>query len=94
MSRPSHFNRINPDQSVAICIREQAEKLVNYDHHVVKVNGRAGVMLTYEWMPVEEHQGPFLLTVVFHHILGHPSAPEEVQALVSELSFQVRGQPR
>jgi len=94
MSRPSHFNRINPDQSVAICTREQAEKLVNYDNHVVKVNGRAGVMLTTEWMPMEEHQGPFLLTVVFHHILGHLSASEEIQALVSELSFRVRGRPR
>lgn len=94
MSRPSHFNQINPDQSVAICTREQAEQLVNYDHHVVKVNGRSGVMLTNEWMPVEEHQGLFLLTVVFHHITGHPTAPEEIQALVNGLSFRVRGQPR
>lgn len=94
MSRPPNFNRINPDQAVAICTREQAEQLVNFDHHVVDVNGRAGVMLTYEWMPVEEHQGPFLLTVVFHHTAGHPSAPEEIQFLVGGLSFRVRGQPR
>ena len=94
MSHSSSFNRINPDQAVAICTREQAEQLVNHDHHVVDIHGRKGAMLTYEWMPMEEHQGPFVLTVVFHHTAGHPSAPGEVQSLVNSLSFQVRGQPR
>jgi hypothetical protein len=91
---PNSFNRIQPDQAIAICTREQAEQLVNYDHHVVQVDGRAGVMLTYEWMPLEEHTGPFLLTVVFRHVQGHPAAPAEIQSLVDGLRFQVRGQPR
>ena len=94
MSRSSNFNRINPDQAVAICTRQQAEQLVRFDRHVVEVNGRKGVMLTYEWMPVEEHPGPFLLTIVFHSIEGHPDAPDEIQQIVSGLSFRVRGQPR
>jgi len=94
MSRPSNFNQIYPDQAIAICTREQAEQLANYDHHVVYVNGRAGVLLTYEWMPFEEHTGPFVLTVVFHHANQHPSAPENIQAIVDELRFQVRGQAR
>ncbi len=94
MSRSSNFNRIHPDQAVAICTREQAEQLVHFDHHVVDVNGRNGVMLTYEWMPVEKHPGPFLLTVVFHSVAGHPPAPDEIQHIVSGLSFRVRGQPR
>ena len=51
-------------------------------------------MLTYEWMPVEEHTGPFVLTVVFHHTEKHPRAPESIQTIVEELAFQVRGQPR
>ena len=88
------FNQIYPNQATAICTREQAEQLVNYDHHVVYVNGRAGVMLTYEWMPVEEHTGPFLLTIVFHHTEKHPPAPGQIQALVDGLRFQIRGQPR
>ena len=92
MRRP--FNPIHPDQAVAICTRQQAEKLVDYDHHVVQVNGRAGVMLTYEWMPLVEHTGPFLLTVVFHYAEKHPPAPGEIQAIVDGLSFQIRGQPR
>lgn len=88
------FNQIYPNQAVAICTREQAEQLVHYDHHVVRVNGRPGVLLTYEWMPVEEHTGPFVLTVVFHHAEKHPNAPEAIQSIVNELNFQVRGQPR
>jgi hypothetical protein len=88
------FNRIYPNQAVAICTREQAEQLVNYDHHVVLVAGRPGVMLTHEWMPVEEHAGPFVLTIVFQHAEKHPRAPEAIQAVVDELEFQIRGQPR
>ena len=92
MSRP--LNQIYPDQAIAICTREQAEKLVNYDHHGVDVNGRAGGMLTYQWMPLEEQTGPFVLTVVFRFAEKHPRAPEAIQAVVDELHFQVRGQPR
>ncbi len=92
MSRP--FNQIYPNQAIAICTREQAQHLVNYDHHVVVVHGRMGVMLTYEWMPLEEHEGPFILTIVFHHAEKHPRAPDEVQSVVDGLTFQVRGQPR
>lgn len=92
MSKP--LNQIYPNQAIAICTREQAQQLVDYDHHVVHVNRRPGVMLTYEWMPVEEHAGPFVLTVVFHHAEKHPRAPKAIQSLVDELHFQIRGQPR
>ena len=91
---PQPFNQIYPNQSIAVCTREQAEQLVKYDHHVVEVNGRVGVMLTYEWMPVEAHTGPFVLTVVFHHTEKHPRVPQGIQSIVDELRFQVRGQPR
>lgn len=94
MSRPSNFNQIYASQAVAICSREQAAQLANYDHHCVSVSGKVGVLLTYEWMPIEEHAGPFLLTIVFHHAEAHPPAPAEIQAIVDRLKFQVRGQPR
>jgi hypothetical protein len=88
------FNQIYPNQAVAICTRTQAIQLVEFDHHVVEVNRRPGIMLTYEWMPVEEHTGPFVLTVVFQHAEKHPRAPQAIQSIVDELTFQVRGQPR
>lgn len=91
---PKPFNQIYPNQAIAVCSREQAEQLVHYDHHVVRVKGRLGVLLTYPWMPLEEHTDPFVLTVVFHHAEKHPQAPEMIQAIVDELTFQVRGQPR
>ncbi|MFN8413706.1 MAG: hypothetical protein U0Z26_15090 [Anaerolineales bacterium] len=92
MSRP--LNQISTDQAVAICTREQAAQLVAYDHHVVVVLGKPGVMLTREWNPIEEKQGPFILTVVFHGVEKYPSVPETVQRIVDALRFQVRGQPR
>jgi hypothetical protein len=88
------FNQIYPYQAVAICTREQAQQLVNYDHHVLEVSGRLGVMLTYGWMPINEHAGPFVLTVVFHHAEKHPRAPQEIQSIADRLTFQMRGQPR
>lgn len=91
---PRSFNQLHPHQATAICTPQQAEQLANYDHHVVHVNGRPGVMLTYAWMPVEEHTDPFVLTVVFHYAEKHPSAPKEIQSIVDGLQFQIRGQPR
>ena len=95
-SMSKSFNQVYPNQAVAICTRLQAERLVEYDHHMVEVNGRPGVMLTHReaWMPVEEHSGPFILTIVFHHAEKHPRAPQEIQSMVDGLTFQVRGQPR
>ena len=88
------FNQIYLNQAVAICTCDQAEQLLNYDHHVVNVKGRAGVMPTYAWIPIEGHAGPFVLTVVFHHTEEHPRAPQDIQMIVDELTFQLRGQPR
>ena len=93
-SMSKSFNQIRPDQAVAICTCAQAEQLLDYDHHVIQVSGRAGVMLTYGWMPVKEHVGPFVLTVIFHHTEKHPPAPQAIQSIVDELTFQIRGQPR
>lgn len=94
MSRTSNFNQIYPVQAVAVCTREQAVQLADYDHHTVHVDGRQGVMLTYEWVPLEQHTGPFVLTVVFHHAEKHPRALREIQFIVDGLGFQVRGQAR
>ena len=92
MQKP--FNQVYPDRAIAICSRQQADQLVHFDHHVVRVNDRDGVMLTHEWMPVEGHSGPFILTVVFYNAEKYPKAPAEIQAIVDTLRFQVRGQPR
>jgi hypothetical protein len=94
MSRPPLFNQINPDQAIAVCTREQAEQLVKYDLQRVLVSERAGLLLTAAWMPIAEHVGPFVMTVVFHHTESHPPVLDEIQTLVNTLNFQIRGQPR
>jgi hypothetical protein len=94
LSRSDGFNQILPDQAVAICSREHAEQLASYDHHQVTVSGRIGVLLTAEWLPTESHVGPFILTVVFHHVDEYPPAPESIQLIVDTLKFQIRGQAR
>ncbi len=91
---PNPLNQMYPDQAVAICTHEQARQLVDFDHHTVRISGRLGVMLTNEWMPLEEHAPPFLLTVVFRYADSHPFAPAEIQSLVDGLKFRIRGQAR
>ena len=51
-------------------MREQAKQLVNYVT-MSSMCMAARVLLTYEWMPVEEHVNPFVLMVVFHHADQH-----------------------
>lgn len=94
MPRPLNFNQIYSSQAVAVCSREQAAQLVSYDHHRIRVLGQVGVLLTHEWLPIEEHSGPFVLTIVFHHAEAHPPAPAEIQSIVDRLKFQIRSQPR
>ena len=78
-----------PDTLVAECNREQAEQLINFDHHGLCVRGRWGVMLTYHWMerPIREALEPLLLKVVFHYADAHPPAPARVQGIVDQLTF-------
>ena len=78
-----------PDYLTAECSRAEAERLIGFDHHLVNVGGRWGVMFTYEWMrvPLDQAVEPFLLGVVFRHLKGHPLAPVEVQSIVDTLVF-------
>lgn len=78
---------VYPDQAQAWCSRDQAERLVSFDHHRVRVGGRQGVMLTYHWLPLETAVEPLLLTVVFHYAEQHPPAPPEVQVIIDQLTF-------
>jgi hypothetical protein len=79
---------------VAVCSRQQAERLVGYDHHHVHINGRLGIMLTYHWMPLEGAAEPLLLKVAFHNSARqHPPAPSDVQRIVNQLSFSHDAMP-
>ncbi len=69
---------------------EQAARLVNYDHHRVRVGTKLGVLLTYHWLPLEDVAEPLALTVVFPPVsvvLAHPPAPEQIQTLIDQLPW-------
>lgn len=75
------------NELIAICTRDQATYLVDYDHHRVRVDGRLAVMLTYDWMPLENAPDPLLLRVVFQYAEKHPAAPPDIQAIIDQLHF-------
>jgi len=75
-------------ERTAVCTRDQAAQIVNYDHHRVRVDGRLAVMLTYHWMPLEEAAEPLILRAVFQYAEKHPPAPPEVQTIIDQLHFE------
>lgn len=86
-SRAAAFEAAYPDRLVATCSRDQAVILAPFDHHRVRVGGRDGVMLTYEWLLADACE-PLLLTVVPHHAAAHPPAPPEIQSVIDQLAFR------
>jgi hypothetical protein len=66
--------------------------LRHYDHHVVRVDRRAALLLTYHWDIAEQTEHfagdplwPFDVSFTFP--AGHPPAPADVQAIVDSLAF-------
>ena len=95
---------ISPDanEAVAVCTRSQAETLVQYDHHRVKVENRWGIMITYPLLPLEEAQEPLFVKVIFNPapqydpsleqiraiVFKHRLAPAEIQDMIGRLDFE------
>lgn len=76
-SKPSVFKLIS---------REQAENLMSYDHHRVRVGNQVGIMLTYQWMMLEALPDTLELEIVFHPAaMQHPPAPDFIQAVIDVL---------
>ena len=70
---------------VAECGGDAVELLRARDHHVVTVDGRRGLLLTYHlWAEA----GAARVYVLFAHVAGHPAAPAAVQDAVGRLSFR------
>ena len=79
-----------PDERwTALCPRAEAPQLLRYDHHVVRIQGRPALLLTYRWAEDSLGTGPAELPfeVSFTYAPGHPPAPPEIQRLVDSLSF-------
>lgn len=71
---------------VADCVAADVARLREMDHHVVVVDGRAAVLLTYHlW--AEEPAERARVFALFRYTERHPQAPADVQKIVDRLSF-------
>ena len=83
-----------PDERwVGACARADAALLLRYDHHVVWVDGRPALLLTYAWAVegLDALPEPLAFEVSFTYPRGHPAAPREVQAVVDRIVFTLAG---
>lgn len=88
MIQKAKLTQICPNQLIAVYTCAQAEQLVNYDYHRVRVSGRLAVMLTFHWMPLGTAPEPLTIKVIFAYAEKHPPAPAAVQAIVDTLLFE------
>lgn len=75
---------------IADCSRAIAAALLPFDHHLVRVAGRGGVLITYPWRaaPLAEQPEPFRVQISFATDRGHLPAPPHVQALIDGLTLR------
>ena|SRR5689334_1594419 len=73
---------------IAECSATDADLLADYDHHVIRVEGRRGVLITYHFRGSRQSTQRPHLQVSFAHPDGHPDAPATVQAIVDLLAFR------
>ena len=74
------------DWRVARSPASLVEPLRAHDHHVVTVDGRAGLLLAYHlWTP--SHSADARVFVLFRHVEGHPHVPATLQQLIDALDF-------
>ena len=67
------------------CGVDVARRLLRFDHHRVRVDGKLGVLVTYPLMG-RQLTGPVDLWIVVHDSASrHPTAPAEAQAIVDAL---------
>jgi hypothetical protein len=60
---------------IAECRHEQAQQLMPYDHHHVRIGGLLAILITYHWMETTLLEEPLFVKAVFHDAaLQHPPA--------------------
>ncbi len=86
----THTRRQHPDERVrAACSRAVAATLRANDHHVVWINGRPAVLLTYPLLEVDLSQAPepIWCEASLSYAAGHPTASAEALALARTLDW-------
>jgi hypothetical protein len=100
MDAPRYWQPGDPLLLLADCAREQAARLLDYDHHQVVARSRWCLLLTCHWLAEEETEpkiawlclnpSPSHLPsseAVWYALRKHPFAPPEVQDVVDALTL-------
>lgn len=88
MSLPDLFS-LHPEHLAVHCDAATAESLLAYDKHLVTINGREGMLLSYHLEGQPLHPKDNRVYIVFQHVDAHPKAPAEIQDIVARLSESV-----
>nr|WKN34045.1 hypothetical protein K4G66_16820 [Tunicatimonas sp. TK19036] len=81
LQRLSHDDEL----TAGYCSRAIREVIRHYDHHVVEVRGRKGVLFTFHLnvaVPADRN----LVVVVFDGVEKYPSAPPRVQQVIDSIA--------
>jgi hypothetical protein len=82
-------SRYPDERRTGTCSPQDADLLLRYDHHVVWIEGRPALLLTYSWneQGLEALPEPIAFEVSFTYPTGHPKAPSEVQSIIDGIRF-------
>jgi len=83
--------RAHPDERLrAPCTRELVRRLLPFDHHIVWLQGRPAVLLTYPLLELDVDRAPepIWCEASVTYAAGHPTAPAEIQAIARLLPWE------
>lgn len=71
-----------------LCPPASRALLLRYDHHVVWIEGRPALLLTYGWnvAPPAADDAAWPFEVSFTYPKGHPPAPMDVQVVIDRIT--------
>lgn len=75
--------------AIGYCNRTMREMILNYDHHVVEIRGRKGLLFTFHLkleLPAERN----LVVVVFDHVEQYAPASAEMQQIINRIAWRIK----
>jgi hypothetical protein len=75
--------------SVGTCKKRELYELLQFDHHVVEINCKKGVLITYHlMMNLTNKNENYEIIVVHANVNTHPTAPDNVKQIVNNIKWE------
>lgn len=74
--------------SICSCTKNELTNLLEFDHHVVKINGEKGVLITYHLIGTKMECDFYEVIVVHEYVISHPSVPDHVNQIVDKMDWE------